>query len=90
MSTNLVFNIVQFNLIQWCIKYVIKSVGEEYQVVKWERDYHGFVEENNVEKRERGSNFIFPMTLRLLGRILSMEGDRNWKKNKWVGKNIKL
>ena len=32
----------------------IKSVGEEYQVVKRVRKYYGCGEEYNVEKRERG------------------------------------
>ena len=36
----------------------IKSVEEEYQVVKRAREYHGWEEEYNVEKRERGSNII--------------------------------
>ena len=33
----------------------VKSVGEEYQVVKRGRECHGCGEEYNVEKRERGS-----------------------------------
>ena len=37
---------------------------EEYQVVKREREYHCCGEEYNEEKRERGSNVIFPMRLR--------------------------
>ena len=47
------------------------------------REYHGYWEEYNVEKGEMGSNIIFPIILRLLGRILiEVKG--------WVGKNIKL
>ena len=46
-----------------------KPVGEEYQVLKMGREYHGCWEEFNVEKSERGSNFIFPVIFRLLGRI---------------------
>ena len=43
----------------------IKSVGEEFQVVKRGREYNGCWEEYNV-KRARGSNIIFPIILRLL------------------------
>ena len=42
---------------QGCIKFLnglggkfIKSVGEDYQVVKRGREYHGLWEESNVEK----------------------------------------
>ena len=38
----------------------IKCVEEENQVVK-RREYPGCGEENNVVKRERGSNIIFPI-----------------------------
>ena len=31
-----------------------------------------------VEKRERGSNIIFPIILRLMGRISSWEGNGNF------------
>ena len=48
---------------------LFKSVGEEYYVVKRGREYHGFWEEDNMEKREWGSNIIFPLILRLSGRI---------------------
>ena len=54
----------------------IKSVGEENQVVKRVREYHGCGEEFNVEKKKRGSNTIFPIILRLIGRISSGE---EWK-----------
>ena len=37
----------------------LKSVGEEYQVVKRGREYHGCGDEYSVE--ERGSNIIFPI-----------------------------
>ena len=37
------------------------------------REYHGCGEEYNVEKRERGSNIIFPIIMRQLGRISSGE-----------------
>ena len=50
---------------------VINFVGEEYQVVMRGREYHGGGEEYNVEKSERGNNIIFPIILRLLGRISS-------------------
>ena len=50
-----------------------KWVGEEYQLVKRGREYHGCGEEYNVVKREKGSKIIFPITLRLLGRISSWE-----------------
>ena len=42
---------------------------EEYQVVKTGKEYYGCGEKYNVEKRERGSNIIFPIKVRLLGRI---------------------
>ena len=42
------------------------------------REYHGCWEEYNVEKRERGNNTIFPLILRLFGRISSGEGDGNF------------
>ena len=58
----------------------IKSVGEEYQVVKRGRDYHVCWEESNKEKRENGSNIIFPMILRLLRRTSSGE-DRKGARN---------
>ena len=72
---------------------MIKSVGEEHKVVKSRREYQA-VEKNKREKRERGSNIIFPITLRLLGRISSEErGKRRiiWgRKKKKKRKNIKL
>ena len=49
----------------------IKSFEEEYQVVKRGRKYHGKI--ITWKKRERGSNFILPLILRLLGRISSGE-----------------
>ena len=68
---------------QGCIRFLIpgniKSVGEEYQVVKRGRTYHGCGEEYNVEKRQRGSNVIFPVILRLLGRISIGEEDGNFR-----------
>ena len=44
-----------------------------HQVVKKGREYIGCGEEYNLEKRERGTNIIFPIILRLLGRISSVE-----------------
>ena len=53
---------------QGCLKFLIlpmvteefiKSVGEESQVVKRGREYHGCGEKFIVEKRERGNNIIF-------------------------------
>ena len=71
-----------------------KAVGEENHVWKRRRSYQGCVEEYNVEKREMGSNILFPVTLRLLGRISSREEGKGiiiQKKIKnGVGKNIKL
>ena len=46
--------------------------GEEYQVVKRWKKYHGCREEYNAGNRK--SNIIFPKKLRLLGRISSGEG----------------
>ena len=37
------------------------------------REYNGREEAYNVEKRERRSNIIFPLILRLLGRLSSVE-----------------
>ena len=37
------------------------------------REYHGCGEEYNVEKRKIGSNIIYPIIIRLLGRISSEE-----------------
>ena len=59
----------------------IKSVGEEYQVVKREREYHGCGEEYNVEKRKWVSNTIFPMILRLLEKISSVEEGKGPEEN---------
>jgi len=55
--------------------------------VKRGREYHGCGEEYYVEKREMGSNIIFPLILRLLGRISSGE---KWKGKEILGKNIKI
>ena len=74
-------------------KKFIKSVGEEYQVVKRRRECNGCGEENNVEIRERGNNIIFPIILRLFtGRILSGENRKGTEifGKMGVGKNIKL
>ena len=61
--------------IKWKKGKFIKSVGEEYQVVKRGREYQGCGEEYNVEKRI--SKIIFLIILRLLGRISSgEEGNR--------------
>ena len=35
----------------------IKSSGEEYQVVKRGRKYHGYREEYNVEKKGKGNQY---------------------------------
>ena len=42
-----------------------------------EEKYYSCGLEHNVEKMERGSNIIFPIILRLLGRISSGEEDGN-------------
>ena len=81
---------------QGCIKFLIKSVWEEYQVLKRGREYHGGGKEYNAEKKEWGSNLIFPKILRMLGRISSGEKGKkiSGKKIKiekmWMGKNIKF
>ena len=59
--------------------------------IKWGREYHGCGEEYNVEKRERGSIIIFPIRLRLLGRISSGEerkGTKIWGKKIKILKNV--
>ena len=49
-----------------------KSVREE--VLKRGREYDGCGEEYNVAKMERGSNIIFPIMLRLFGKISRWNG----------------
>ena len=51
------------------------------------RKYNGCVEENYVEKREMGSNIIFPIILGLLGRISSGE---EGKLTEILGNKIKI
>ena len=41
-----------------------------------------------MEKRERGSNIIFPIIMRLLGRISSGEEDRNFGEEYEVAGNF--
>ena len=79
---------------QWFKKFLIppggggvnEYAGEEYQVVKRGREYQGCGEEYNVEIRI--SKIIFPIILRLLGRISSGEEGNGtemfmlWKKIK--------
>ena len=55
----------------YIISLFIKSDGEEYQVVKRGREYHGCGENITRKKRESGSNIIFPKAFRLLGKISS-------------------
>ena len=52
-----------------------------------ERDYHGCGVDFIVEKREQESNFISPVTLRLLGRISSRE---DGKRTEILEKKIKI
>ena len=61
----------------------IKSVEEEYQVVNRGEKYHGCAVVMNIYrgKRERGSNIIFTITLRLLEGMLG-EGKRTGEENK--------
>ena len=76
----------------------IKSVGEEYQIVKRGKEYHGCGKEYNVENRVRRSNIIFPMIFMLLKSITSWEegrGSKFWGRKSrlkiiGVGRNIKL
>ena len=78
-----------------CIKFLIQVYQVEYHVVKRGRKYHewGRIKRG---KMKTGSNIIFPVILRLLGRISSVEGDWNFgEENKdlkkmGLGKNIKL
>ena len=51
------------------------------------RKYHGCGEELTKEKMKRGSNIIFLIKLRLLGRISSWE---EGKKTEILGKKIKI
>ena len=74
------------------------SVGEEYQVVKRRRECQCCGEEYNMIKRERGSIIVFPIILRLLGRISGLEEGKGTEilgrklkfYNMWVVKNIKF
>ena len=65
----------------------IKCVGEEFQVVKRRREYHGCGEEYNLEKMERGSNSVLSIILMLLGKILSGE---EGMRTEIQGKKIKI
>ena len=65
----------------------IKYIGEEYQIAKRRRKFHGCGEEYNLEKREKGRNIIFPIVFRLLGRISSGE---EGKETEMFGKKIKI
>ena len=71
--------------LQGCIKFLIskfiKSIREEYQVVKRRKEYHSFGEEYKMKKRERGSNIIFSIIFRLL---------EEYKREKGKGTKINL
>ena len=62
-----------------CIKF-IKSVGKN---IKWGRGEGNIIAVGtNIEKWDKGSNIIFPIILRLLGRISSGEEDGHfWEEN---------
>ena len=66
------YDCVMLYIVPYPLGGVFKSVGEEYQVVKRGREYHGFGEEYNAEKSERGSNIIFPIILNAV-----------WKNKEW-------
>ena len=77
-----------------CIKFLIPYFSEEYLVIKKGREYHGF----GKKIKERGSNIIFSLILRLLGRKIKERGstyhlsfniEAVGKKNK-VGKGTKI
>ena len=55
-----------------------KSDWNSYQVVKRGREYHGCMKEYNVNEREKRSNIIFPVILKLLRRIPSGVGVENF------------
>ena len=69
------------------MKEKVQRKREDYQVVKRGREYHYCGEENIVVKRERVSNIIFPIILRLLGKISSGE---EGKGTEITGKKIKI
>ena len=52
---------------QECIKFIIKSVGEEYQVVKWVKEYQGCGEEYNVKK---GKQYHLFYDIEAVGKII--------------------
>ena len=54
------------------------------------RKYHGLGEEYNVEKRERGSNIIFPLILRLFRRISSGEEGKGFGNYEEENKALKM
>ena len=93
--------------VQGCLQFLIpsrgggvsKSAGEEYQVEKRRRENHCCLEELKHEKKsQRGSNIIFPLILRLLGRKSSGEegkgtenlGNKIKIKKNGAGKNINV
>ena len=45
-----------------------QSAGEQYQVEKRGREYHGCGEEYIVEERERANNIIFPFVIEAVGK----------------------
>ena len=65
---------------------LIKSVGEDYQVVKRERKYHGCGEEYMVKKREAISSTIYYYNIEAVG----WEEYQVGKRTEIFGKKIKI
>ena len=63
---------VPYSLLGW--GEFIKFVGEEYQVLKRGRDRNNMAVGKNItlEKRERGSNIIFPIIFWLFGKNIKL------------------
>ena len=49
-----------------------RSLGEEYQVVKREREYHGCWVENNVKKKAKGNLYHLPYDIKAVGKNIKL------------------
>ena len=76
---------------QWCIRFLTPPLEFCWgRILSYEkgREYHSW--EYNMEKRERGSNIIFPTISRLLGRISIREKGRKLRGRKSKLNKIRL
>ena len=68
----------------------IKSVVEEYQVVKRERKYHGCGEEYNVDKKRKGKQYHLSYNIKAVCKNIKWErgeGDEHFEKDNIDFKN---